>query len=328
MKRRLVKIALLAPLIAFAGVLVWFFAVRAASPLYALTIRTNPAAPPPRPFNGTLRIVTYNICHGRGNDANVWPIRDKAALDKRLKGIADFLKTESPDLAVLQEVDFDSMFTGHVNQAEYIAKEAGFPYWVEQRNIDVDAPFLYTLRFGNVILSRYPFTSARRVKFPPYAMWELIMAGCARAVLCEVELPGKGRVRLLGTHLESRSEKTRKSSPLPFIVAGDLNSTPKGFPCSQQFNGMNALSLLLEGGGYATLPREKPTEQDHTISAARPSAYVIDWILVPPTWRILSRRAVPLPWSDHRAVVMDVAPSGPAEAGRDDSSECRPPRTR
>jgi hypothetical protein len=70
---------------------------------------------------------------------------------------------------------------------------------------------------------------------------------------------------------------------------------------------MNALSLLLDSGGYATLPREKPTEQDHTISAARPSPYVIDWILVPHSWRILSRRSVPLPWSDHRAVVMDVA---------------------
>jgi endonuclease/exonuclease/phosphatase family metal-dependent hydrolase len=316
MKRRLVKIALLAPLIAFAGILAWFFAVRALSPLYALDIRQNPAAPPPRPFNGTLRTATYNICHGRGNDANVWPIRDKPALHKRLKGIADFLKAESPDLAVLEEVDFDSMFTGRRNQAEYIAKEAAFPCWIEQRDIDVDAPFLYTERFGNVVLSRLPVKDARLINLPAYATWEVIMAGCARAVLCEVEPAPNLRVRFLGTHLESRSEKTRvesaqiiekirKSSPLPFIVAGDLNSTPKGFPCSQQLNGMNALSLLLDSGGYTTLPLRNPTPEDSTGSGP---IEVIDWILVPPSWRILSERAVPLPWSDHRAVVMEVQP--------------------
>ena len=74
-------------------------------------------------------------------------------------------------------------------------------------------------------------------------------------------------------------------------------------PTSQQFHGTNALSLLLDGG-YTTSPLDHPTEQDSTGSER---IEVIDWILVPPTWRIFSRRAVPLPWSDHKAVVLDVA---------------------
>ena len=313
--KRMLKIAVLVPVIGFGGIVAWFSVARALSPLISLQIRQCAAAAPAihRP-DGHLRIVTYNICHGRGDDSNVWPIRDKAAMERRLNGIADFLKTESPDLAVLNEVDFDSMFTGHINQGRFIAERAGFPFWVEQRDIDVDAPLLYTERFGNVVLSRFPFQNARLVRLPAYATWEIVMAGCARAALCEVEVPGHGRVRLLGTHLESRSEATRvasarmietvrQSSPVPLIVAGDLNGCPKGFPTSQQFHGTNALSLLLDGGGYTTSPLDHPTEQDSTGSER---IEVIDWILVPPAWRILSRRAVPLPWSDHKAVVMDV----------------------
>jgi endonuclease/exonuclease/phosphatase family metal-dependent hydrolase len=314
--KRMLKIAVLAPVIGFGGIVGWFFVARALSPLTSLEIRQCAAATPAaRQPGDRLRIVTYNICHGRGDDSNVWPIRDKAALERRLNGIAEFLKSESPDLVVLNEVDFDSMFTGHVNQGRYIAGRAGFPCWVEQRDIDVDAPFIYTEHFGNVVLSRFPFQNARLVRLPAYATWEVIMAGCARAALCEIELPGHGRMRLLGTHLESRSEATRVASartietvrlesPLPLIVAGDLNGCPKGFPTSQQFHGANALSLLLDSGGFTSSPLDHPTEQDSTGSER---IEVIDWILVPPAWRILSRRTVPLPWSDHRAVVMDVA---------------------
>ena len=322
MNRRLVRALWRTPLVGLGCILAWFFVVRAISPLLALKIRSGPAARAPSPaFQGRLRIVTYNICHGRGDDSNVWPIHDRAALDARLQGIAAFLKREAPDLAVLNEVDFDSMFTGRMNQAESIARAAGFPFWIEQRDIDVDAPLIYTERFGNALLSRFPIRGAALVRLPGYAAWEVLMAGCARAVLAEIELAPQTRVRLLGTHLESRSEQTRvqsaqlietirRSAPLPLIVAGDLNTCPTGFPYAQQFRGRNALSLLLEGGGYATLPRNNPAPADSTGSEPRE---VIDWILVPAPWRILARRSVPLPWSDHRAVVMDVALGKPAQ---------------
>jgi len=318
--RKLLRAALLLLAVGLASSLSWYVLVRIVSPFNALKIRSStPASPTRQRPPGHLRILAYNICHCRGNDLELVATNDQAALDGRMRGIAEFLRHESPDIAVLNEVDFDATFTGRMNQAGFFAKEGGFPYWVEQRNIDVDAPFIYTDRFGNAVLSRLPIARAQVIRLPALKRWESIVAGHANALLCELGLPEGRAMRFLGVHLESRSEETRAasvdvieavrdSSAVPLVVAGDMNSTPKGFPESRQHNGLNALSLLLDSGAYATLPHGKPSEQDFTgRTAGRKS--VIDWILVPSDWRILSRRVVPLPWSDHKAVVMDVVPN-------------------
>jgi endonuclease/exonuclease/phosphatase family metal-dependent hydrolase len=252
-----------------------------------------------------------SVCHGWGGDKNKFK-RDQQAIIKRLDEISAMLADEKPDIAVLEEVDFDSLLTGRMNQAKYIAEKTGYSYRVEHKNVDARTLFSFSERFGNVLLSRYPVSKASLVSFPGHKKWETIMGGKSTAMLCDIEISSKNRIRVLATHLASFSEevrvksakiieKTRKASTLPFLVVGDLNSAPDGIPNHNLYKGENAMDILLAGGGFITLPLKDPAPSDFTISAG-----IVDWILVPPSWNITARRVPELMASDHFPVVMEM----------------------
>ena len=307
-------------LVGFAGLavafcLVWFFTNRVLSPFRAIRIEGAAAdRAPVTSFKGRLCIATFNIAHGRGIAESNWQTGRHDA--KRLKEIAALLKDEKADIVVLNEVDFDASWSGGVNQARYIAEEGGFPFRVEQVNCDIAAPG-FSLRWGNAVLSKYPVRKARLVDFPPYSDWEWFLAGHKRGVLCEIQLDEALIVRVLGVHLDTRSEltrlqaaeqieETRAESKTPFILAGDMNTGPIGFPAVKPTSdGRTAVSYLLARGAYHTVPLNEPGPADYTYPAANP-AKVIDWILVSREWKIIARTVSTRVFSDHNAVLMEI----------------------
>jgi endonuclease/exonuclease/phosphatase family metal-dependent hydrolase len=297
--------------------LVWFIVNRAVSRLTAVRIETIVTARADVvPFTGRIRVVAYNIAHGRGTSYTNWQVDAREAQLDRLRDIADLLAEQKADIVVLNEVDFDAVWSGSMNQARYIAERAGFRFLVEQRNYDMAVPFA-GLRWGNAILSKYPVTNARMVNFPPYALWERIVAGHKKGILCEVRLDEDSITRVLGVHLDTRSastrmksaeqiEKIRAESATPLIVAGDFNSSPIGFPgVKTTSDGATAISYLLATGFYRTDPLSEPEPADCTFPSTDP-ARVIDWILVSPEWKIISRTVFPKTLSDHNAVLMEI----------------------
>ena len=85
--------------------------------------------------------------------AEDWPLPTGAGgkpseRSDRLREIADFLIEVDADVVVLNEVDFDASWSGHLNQAEFLASRAKYPYRVEQRNLDFRV-LGWTWRFGN-----------------------------------------------------------------------------------------------------------------------------------------------------------------------------------
>jgi hypothetical protein len=153
----------------------WFFLNRVASPGRALRLRQLPLARqgPSPPFTGRLTIGAYNIRHGLGAEPVPWknlgrpPRRE---LENRLARLAAVLVETGPDLLVLNEVDFASCRTYHINQAAYLAEHAGFPFWVEQTNVDA-ALFWWRHRYGNALLSRYPLAEPHLVRLPGESTW-------------------------------------------------------------------------------------------------------------------------------------------------------------
>ena len=228
------------------------------------------------------------------------------------------LKEARLDVVVLNEVDFAAPWSHNVNQAAFVAREAGFPHRVEQCNYEIALPFC-SVRWGNAVLSRYPIRQVSLVDYPVYSRWQALLAGKKRGVVCTIELPEGRRIRLLAVHLEHRSEpvrcrsaqmieRLRSASDLPLVCAGDFNSTHVGYPrAGRGPGGKTALTLLLEGGGFRTLPGPEsgPAPEDLTFHAARPGV-VIDWILVPPGWQIASKQVLPVDYSDHRPVIASV----------------------
>jgi len=158
----------------------------------------------------TLRVVCYNIAHGRGATDDNWEEfgEEKAA---QVTEIGKFLKETDADIVVLNEVDFCAVWSGHRNQAEAIARESGFPYRAEQRNLDFR--LIYgSCKFGNAVLSRYPIVDAEVVNYPAQSSWEDWLAGSKRGVVCTIRLSPGRQIRVVAVHLEHRDETTRVAS--------------------------------------------------------------------------------------------------------------------
>lgn len=264
----------------------------------------------------TVRVLAYNIAHGRGATVGNWE-GDLAEKRDRIDGIAALIAEADADVVILNEVDFDSTWSGHQNQAEAIARRAGFSHWTEQRNVDLR--FIYgSWKFGNAILSRFPIVDAEIVQFPAHRAWEQLLAGCKQGVVCTLQLSEFQQVRVIAVHLEPRSEAVRaasarmiidlaESSDAPCIAAGDFNSTPSDFPeAEHSAAGQNAMDVLQKREQFRLYAKNLPSQDEMTFSSTRPTR-VIDWVLIPKGWRFADHRTASSKLSDHRPVIATVA---------------------
>jgi endonuclease/exonuclease/phosphatase family metal-dependent hydrolase len=135
-------------------------------------------------------------------------------------------------------------------------------------------------------------------------------------LLSTIDAPA-GRFRVLAAHLSHRSESVRVASArlitqwadegeVPLVVAGDLNSTPPGFPGhGKDASGNNAVAQLDVCGAFRRRPDSPPEADRMTFHSTRPRV-VIDWILIPDAWRFRDYRVILSELSDHRPVVADM----------------------
>ena len=103
----------------------------------------------------SVRFLTFNIQSGISTTrysqyvTRYWKqLLPHEARARNLKSIGDLL--HQYDLVALQEIDIGSLRSGFVNQVEYLAQRAGFPYWYAQRNRDLGM----FAQMGNGVLSR------------------------------------------------------------------------------------------------------------------------------------------------------------------------------
>lgn len=295
----------------------WFVLVRVTAPLRAVKVTRVDIADDVTE-RGTLRIGAFNIAHGRGLSAENYNGESFEVRMQRLHAIGDLLRESDLDAVVLNEADFDAHWSGGVNQAQIIARRAGFAYVAEQTSIDTGFPF-WSLRFGNAVLSRHRIGNAERIDLPAHVGWESVVAGHKRGLLCTILPRDHPSFRLFAVHLEHRHEPTRIASARiigdlavsfgsPLIAAGDFNSTRLGFPKSRPVDGTTAMEVLLSGEAFATASTIEPNEEHFTYRSDRPDR-VIDWVLAPKDWRFVDYRVVPTELSDHRLVIAEFKPT-------------------
>lgn len=174
----------------------------------ALALPLAPAA-----AQTTLRVVAYNIRHGRGVDDLV-----------DLERIADVLRALDADVITLQEVDDRTERTGGVDQVATLAGLLGYrgfhgPHRAYQGGF-----------YGNAILTRLPVRSETTHAIPQ-------ASGSALAVHEVVVEPTPGRmlsvvsVHLAGTPDERTAQADTVSARFatreyPVVLAGDFNGRP------------------------------------------------------------------------------------------------------
>jgi endonuclease/exonuclease/phosphatase family metal-dependent hydrolase len=311
-------------LIIVAFVMIVFIVPWALSRIFAsgaTTVEFNEAdVSTPERVPGPLRIGAFNIAHGRGLSESNWTDESFHRRWERLTAIAELLSSSDLDVVILNEVDFDAHWSYGSDQAQQIALAAGYRYIAEVPNLSFRLGPLF-FEFGNAVLSRYPLRDAEVIDLPAYSGLEAFLAGKKRGVAVTVETP-EGPVRVYGVHLSHRSERVRaesarhlielaRRSEHPVIIAGDLNTTPTGFPHSQRDEaGENAMDLLIDSALWRHNPSDPPDDDAMTFHSSRPTR-VIDWILIPRDWSVESYDIVSSELSDHRLVAATTTGAPP-----------------
>ena len=161
-----------------------------------------------------LRVVSYNIKHGRGNDNIV-----------ALERTAGVLRALSPDVVGLQEVDDLATRSGGVPQAERLGQSLGMHH-AFGRFMDFQGG-----AYGMVILSRHPILRTESVRLPDGNEPRIALA-------VEVELPGQRRLTIVNVHFDwvgddgfrfaQATALTRYLDALktPYVLLGDFNDEP------------------------------------------------------------------------------------------------------
>ncbi len=226
-------------------------------------------------FPGELRVLSYNIHHGKGMDGNI-----------DLKRIANVIQKVDPDFVALQEVDKNVNRSGKVDQAKILGNMLKMDY-AFAKFTDYDEG-----EYGLAVLSKYKILNTFIHKLPD---------GAEPRVVLEVEVAvEERRISFASIHLDWTKESLRVSQfktlnkkligrDHPIIVAGDYNAIPEA-----KTMGLVERSgeIVPKTGNPLTWPADKPNvEIDYIV--------VRGLLNVKATSRVIVERIA----SDHRPVM-------------------------
>ena len=191
-----------------------------------------------------LKIATYNIQFGSGIENIRREKNDKKSFKIRLDALVEVLKKIDADILFLQEVDFSSARSHNIDQAEYLARKAKYPYLAKaphwkRRLLPHITGLSGPLNHGLCILSKFPLIDNEAWVFdhpeeaPFYVRWLYSPHGGQRATV----VLGEKKIVLMNLHLEPWAQKTREKSvrkitrwiqklKKPLIIGGDFNALP------------------------------------------------------------------------------------------------------
>jgi endonuclease/exonuclease/phosphatase family metal-dependent hydrolase len=240
-----------------------------------------------------LKLLTFNIQVGISTTKyrhyltkgwkHVLPCESRVA---NLRKIADLVRDY--DLVALQEIDSGSLRSGFLNQVEYIADRAQFPYWYTQLNRDL-GPFA---QHGNGVLSRIAPLEMEDHRLPG------VIPGRGAILL---RLPyGDEIVSLVLLHL-SLGQRSRVlqleyvrgliESEDHVVVMGDMNSH---------------LSKLLFDSPLAETNLVPAADVQHPTYPAWRPAVALDHVLVSPGLGITEYEVLDCRLSDHRPIAVSI----------------------
>ncbi len=244
------------------------------------------------PRHRSLRLLTFNIQGGIHTGAfhhyvtrgwqHLLPHRDKPG---NLRRIARLL--QGYDIVALQEVDGGSLRSGFVNQVDYLAEQAHFPYCYQQLNRNLGK----LAQHSNGLLSRPAPSRVEDHRLPGF------IPGRGTIIAHYGEGPESLVVVLAHLSLSRRAQQRQLAyihrqvaGYRHLIVMGDLN---------------NHLEVLLDHSPLGDLGLVPPAEPLHTFPSWQPRRS-LDHILVSPTLEIHRLQVLRDSLSDHLPIAMEI----------------------
>jgi endonuclease/exonuclease/phosphatase family metal-dependent hydrolase len=185
----------------------------------------------PGPATPHLRILSYNIHHGAGNETCATPpANGDCGLD--LRRIGDIIRDSGADIVGLQEVDRFWKRSGLADQPKELADMLGmFPCFGANLKLGPEAGSSQSREYGTLLLSRYPLKGCTNAPLPR-AESRNEQRGLLSA---QVQTP-RGLLRVMVTHLSIVTAdralqaqaivRALKASVLPTVLMGDMNAQP------------------------------------------------------------------------------------------------------
>lgn len=257
-----------------------------------------------------MRLATFNLLHGRS-------LSDGQVVVSRLREAVAELDA---DVLGLQEVDRAQERSGHLDlTAEAAAAMGGESRFVPAimgtpglrwRAAKVgDETRIEHAAYGIALVSRLPVVRWAVTRLPSAPMRSpVLIPGPKRRAMwlrdeprillaAVVRMPGGGEMTVANTHLSfvpgwngaqlRRAVRALRTMPAPRVLLGDLN-LPGQLP--RWLTGWQVLASL------PTFPTDEPRVQlDHVLAHGAGLPAVVD------------TRSLPMPLSDHRALVVDLA---------------------
>jgi endonuclease/exonuclease/phosphatase family metal-dependent hydrolase len=245
-----------------------------------------------------LRLLSYNIQVGIQTrhfaDYIMASWQHLLPNQKRLENLHKISQLLKPyDIIALQEVDGGSLRSSYINQVEYLANHAGFPYWYHQCNRNLGK----IAQHSNGLLSKIPVHKIINHKLPGMIPGR----GAIEAIIGESD----DKLHIINAHL-SLSKRARHqqvkylasviAKPTNVIIMGDLNCNSEQLLEQFSLNGIELKSSeddSIENNNSPTFPSWQPSRQ-------------FDHILVSPSIKIISQSVLQDPISDHLPIVLEV----------------------
>jgi len=202
-----------------------------------------------------IKVITWNIRFGAariswfGDECGNRVILKKSEVIDNLENLAAFIKTEDPDILLLQEVDVESKRTAYMDQVQWLLNHTDFNYGVfasmwQSQVILADG--LGRINTGNAILSKWELKNAERVQLALRGDQDNLTRYfyLRRNVLtAEVHMPGAQSFSAVCVHATAFATDDTKQKHIQtfkdildaivadgssFVAGGDLNALPPG----------------------------------------------------------------------------------------------------
>ncbi len=133
-----------------------------------------------------LKIITFNVAHGKGMDGMV-----------DIQRQAEAIKIYKPDIVFLQEIDMYTKRAGDRNQIREFSKALNLPYSAMESNITLDEGY-----YGDGIISKFPITFSTN-----YLMPLTDIGHEQRGILCNRVYFGTVKLNLFSVHLSTYQDE-------------------------------------------------------------------------------------------------------------------------